>query len=216
MMLSIFRAHAPQLFRMGNMAEKVKRFNQDDYKDEIGQITTEIEIFKASGDKADESFLKVGELLVKTKNDKNLPDKHFTNLKKVAAKSLGRESGLRNINKVVAIAQCEAIQKNKDKLPKSWTTLSLLTSAENLEKLIEAGTLKATSSRSEVSKLTKKSTPLAPKWDYVELAGDTKTFTDEQVEALKKLLNGSEWIVKSKKVETDKKEVPTKKTKTKK
>jgi hypothetical protein len=29
---------------------------------------------------------------------------------------------------------------------------------------------------------------------------------------LKKLLSGSDWVVKSKKVETDKKEVPTKKT----
>jgi hypothetical protein len=196
--------------------QAVKRFNQKDYKEEIGQITTEIEIFKASGDKADESFLKVGELLVKTKNDKNLPDKYFTGLKKVAAKTLGRESGLRNINKVVAIAQCEAIQKNKDKLPKSWTTLSLLTSAENLEELIKAGTLKSTSSRSEVAKLTKKSKSVVPQWVYVELAGDTKTFTDVQLEALKKLLNGSEWVVKAKKVETDKKEVPTKKTKTKK
>lgn len=193
------------------MAEKVKRFNQNDYKDEIGQITTEIEIFKASGDKADESFLKVGELLVKTKNDKNLPDKHFTNLKKVAAKSLGRESGLRNINKVVAIAQCEAIQKNKDKLPKSWTTLSLLTSAENLEKLIEAGTLKATSSRSEVSKLTKK-TPVEPKWVYVELSSAKKEFTPKQLLALKKTLDGSGWMVKEKKEEPDKKEEPTIKT----
>lgn len=197
------------------MAEKEAstRFNQKDYKEEIGQITTEIEIFKASGDKADESFLKVGELLVKTKNDKNLPDKYFTNLKKIAAKSLGRESGLRNINKVVAIAQCEVIQKNKDKLPKSWTTLSLLTSAENLEELIKKGSLTSTSSRSEVAKLTKKSsTPVAPKWVYVELSSAKKEFTPKQLLALKKTLDGSGWMVKEKKEETDKKEEPTIKT----
>lgn len=182
------------------MAEKEAstRFNQKDYKEEIGQITTEIEIFKASGDKADESFLKVGELLVKTKNDKNLPDKYFTNLKKIASKSLGRESGLRNINKVVAIAQCEVIQKNKDKLPKSWTTLSLLTSAENLEELIKKGSLTSTSSRSEVSKLTKK-TPVEPKWVYVELSSVKKEFTPKQLSALKKTLDGSGWMVKEKK-----------------
>jgi hypothetical protein len=183
------------------MAEKeaATRFNKNLYKEEIKLIDTEIEIFKASGDKADESFLKVGELLVKTKNDKNLSDKYFTNLKKIAAESLKRESGLRNINKVVAIAQCEAIQKNKDKLPKSWTTLSLLTSAENLEELIKSGTLRSTSSRSEVSKLTKKSKSVEPKWVYVELSGDTKTFSKKQLEALKTLLNGSEWAIKEKK-----------------
>ena len=198
---------------MSNMTEenKAKRFNAKDYLNEISQINAEIKTFKESGDKADESFLKVGELLVQTKKEKQLTDKHFANLKKVAAEMLGKNS-IRNISKVVAIAQCEAIQNYKDKLPKSWTTLSVLASAKNAEALIKEGKVTSGSSRADISKLTKGTTNVTPKWVYVELANGKKTFTSEQLEALKKLLNGSDWVVKSKKVETDKKEVPTKKT----
>jgi hypothetical protein len=77
---------------MSNMAQenKAKRFNAKDYLDEISLINVEIKTFKESGDKADESFLKVGELLVQTKKEKQLTDKHFANLKKVAAEMLGK------------------------------------------------------------------------------------------------------------------------------
>ncbi len=183
-----------------------KRFNTKDYLDEISQINAEIKTFKESGDKADESFLKVGELLVQTKKEKQLTDKHFANLKKVAAEMLGKNS-IRNISKVVAIAQCEAIQNNKDKLPKSWTTLSVLASAKNVEELIKEGKVTTKSSRADISKLTKGTTNVTPKWVYVELASDTKAFSKKQLDALKKLLNGSEWTVK------EKKEEPAKKTK---
>jgi hypothetical protein len=127
------------------------------------------------------------------------------NLKKVAAEMLGKNS-IRNISKVVAIAQCEAIQNNKDKLPKSWTTLSVLASAKNAENLIKEGKVTSDSSRAEISRLIKTGQSTKPlKWVYVELAGDTKTFSKKQLDALKKLLNGSEWSVKEKKEEPAKK-----------
>ena len=198
------------------MTEKntAKRFSEKDYIDEISQINTEIRNFKESGDKADGSFLKVGELLVQAKKEKQLTDKHFAKLKKVAAGLLGKNS-IRNISKVVAIAQCDAIQRNKDKLPKSWTTLAVLASAPNVAELIKTKKVTVTSSRSDISKLAKGTKNATPKWVYVELASDNKHYTEQQVEVLKKLLNGSDWVVKSKKVETDK-EVSTKTTKTKK
>ena len=107
------------------------------------------------------------------------------------------------------------IQRHKDKLPKSWTTLAVLASAPNVAELIKTKKVTATSSRSDISKLAKGTKNVTPKWGYVELASDNKHYTEQQVEVLKKLLNGSDWVVKSKKVETDK-EVSTKTTKTKK
>jgi hypothetical protein len=71
--------------------------------------------------------------------------------------------------------------------------------------LIKEGKVTSESSRAEISRLAKGTTNVAPKWVYVELASGKKTFTSEQLEALTKLLNGSDWVVKSKKSDTDKK-----------
>lgn len=192
------------------MTEKTNRFNSKNYVQEIEAITSEINAFKKSGDKADESFLKVGELLVQTKNDKQLTDKHFTRLKTIVAESLGK-SGLRNINKVVAVAQCEAIQKNKDTLPKSWSTLAVLATAPNVAELITS--VKVDSTRSEITRLVKTGKVTSPlKWVYVELTSEHKDYTEQQIEELKELLNGSNWMVKLKKSEPIVKVEPPKKT----
>jgi hypothetical protein len=183
------------------MTKTKDRFNIKNYVQEIAQINSELKTFKESDDKADESFLKVGELLVQTKNEKELTDKHFTRLKTIISETLGKSS-LRNINKVVHIAQCEAIQKNRDKLPKSWSALYALSSAKNVGELISSGKITPDSTRSEITRLAKVGNAPAPlKWIYVELAGDNKTYTSEQVEALKVLLKNTEWTVKVKKEE---------------
>jgi hypothetical protein len=109
-------------------------FNANDYQAEIDKINGKIEEFQRTEEKVDESFLEVGNILVSIKNEKNLDDKIFRQLKKEVAKTIS----IRNINKVVAIAQCDVIQRNKERLPKSWSSLYLLSRMENLEELIES------------------------------------------------------------------------------
>jgi len=58
------------------------KFDVNDYQNELDAVKAKIEIFQRSEEKADESFLEVGDLLVAAKNDKQLEDEIFTQLKK--------------------------------------------------------------------------------------------------------------------------------------
>ena len=63
------------------------KFDVNDFQNEIDAIKEKIEIFQRAEEKADESFLEVGNILVGVKNDKQLEDKIFTQLKKEVAKT---------------------------------------------------------------------------------------------------------------------------------
>lgn len=167
------------------------KFDVNDFQNEIAEIKQKIEIFHRSEEEADESFLAVGDLLVGVKNDKQLEDKTFTALKKEVAKSLNN-GGIRNINKVVAIAQCDVIQKNKDRLPKSWSSLYLLIGVENLEKLIESEKVTPVTTRAAISGLKEKS-PAKPRM-VVELNTEG-AITEEQLSELKEALSNTSWCL---------------------
>ena len=178
------------------------RFSKSNFEKEIFEIRKQIEIVNQAGKNADESFLAVGDLLVKTKRERNLEDKVFTSLKHSVSKLLDKSS-LRNINKVVSIAECDIIQKHKDKLPKSWSTLYVLSRAKNLDKLIAKDKVNVNSTRSQVTKLVDTGiTVNKPKWVYVELASN-QMYTAEELKNLNNALSGSGWIVKSKTVELE-------------
>jgi hypothetical protein len=163
-------------------------FNANDYQAEIAKINGKIEEFQRTEEKVDESFLEVGNILVSIKNEKKLDDKIFRQLKKEVAKTIS----IRNINKVVAIAQCDVIQKNKDRLPKSWSSLYLLIGVENLEKLIESEKVTPVTTRAAISALKEKS-PAKPRM-VVELNTEG-AITEEQLSELKEALSNTSWCL---------------------
>ena len=167
------------------------KFDVNDYQNELDAVKEKIEIFQRSEEKADESFLEVGDLLVAAKNDKQLEDEIFTQLKKEVAKSL-KINGVRNINKVVSIAQCDVIQRNKDRLPKGWGSLYLLVGIENLEELIESGDVTPSTTRAKINGLKKK--PQAKPRIIVELNTE-EAITEEQMTELKEALSGTSWYL---------------------
>ena len=167
------------------------KFDVNDFQNEIDAIKEKIEIFQRSEEEADESFLAVGDLLVGVENDKQLQNKAFTALKNEVAKSLNND-GIRNINKVVAIAKCEVIQKNKDRLPKSWSSLYLLSRMKNLEELIESEKVTPVTTRAAISALKEKP-PAKPRM-VVELNTEG-AITEEQLSELKEALSKTSWCL---------------------
>ena len=167
------------------------KFDVNDYQNELDAVKAKIEIFQRSEEEADESFLAVGDLLVGVENDKQLKNKAFTALKNEVAKSLNND-GIRNINKVVAIAKCEVIQKNKDRLPKSWSSLYLLSRMKNLEELIESEKVTPVTTRAAISALKEKP-PAKPRM-VVELNTEG-AITEEQVSELKEALSNTSWCL---------------------
>ena len=167
------------------------KFDVNDFQNEIDAIKEKIEIFQRSEEEADESFLAVGDLLVDVENDKQLKNKAFTALKNEVAKFLNND-GIRNINKVVAIAKCEVIQKNKDRLPKSWSSLYLLSRMKNLEELIESEKVTPVTTRAAISALKEKP-PAKPRM-VVELNTEG-AITEEQVSELKEALSNTSWCL---------------------
>ena len=165
-------------------------FNANDFETEIDNIKAKIEIFHRSEEEADESFLAVGDLLVTVKNDRQLENKTFTELKKEVAKSLSGNDGVRNINKVVAVAQCDVIQRNKANLPKSWSSLYLLSRMANLQELIDSSAVTTATTRKDINTLAVKEKPLAKPRMVVELDG---AITEEHINALKDALSGTSW-----------------------
>jgi hypothetical protein len=165
------------------------KFDVNDFQNEIDAIKEKIEIFQRSEEEADESFLAVGDLLVGVENDKQLKNKAFTALKNEVAKSLNND-GIRNINKVVAVAQCDVIQANKERLPKSWSSLYLLSRMENLAELIESEQVTPTTTRAGINALKEK--PQANPRIVVELITE-EYITAELIAELTAALSNTSW-----------------------
>jgi hypothetical protein len=162
------------------------KFDVNDFQNEIAEIKEKIEIFQRAEEKADESFLEVGNILVSVKNEKQLEDKIFTQLKKEVAKTFS----IRNINKVVAVAQCDVIQANKERLPKSWSSLYLLSRMENLAELIESKQVTPTTTRADINALKEK--PQANPRIVVELITE-EYITAELIAELTAALSNTSW-----------------------
>ena len=161
-------------------------FNANDYQTEINEINEKIEEFQRTEQRVDESFLEVGNILVSIKNEKKLDDKIFGQLKKEVAKKIS----IRNINKVVAIAKCDVIQRNKERLPKSWGTLYLLSRMENLEELIDSEKITSTTTRAQITGSPKE--PQVKKRISVELISK-EALTEDHIAELEVLLNDTSW-----------------------
>ena len=163
-------------------------FNANDYQTEIDKINGKIEEFQLTEQRVDESFLEVGNILVSIKNKKQLDDKIFRQLKKEVAKTIS----IRNINKVVAIAQCDVIQRNKERLPKSWSSLYLLSRMENLEELIESKKITPTTTRKEIIGSPKE--PQFKKRISVALISK-EAITEEHIAELEAILSDKSWHI---------------------
>ena len=163
-------------------------FNANDYQAEIDKINGKIEEFQRTEEKVDESFLEVGNILVSIKNEKKLDDKIFRQLKKEVAKTIS----IRNINKVVAIAQCDVIQRNKERLPKSWSSLYLLSRMENLEELIESKKITPTTTRKEITGSPKESQ--VKKRLSIELISK-EVIAEEHIAELEAILSDKSWHI---------------------
>ncbi len=116
----------------------IKHFQQ-----EIDEITCYLQVFNKSGHRADEAFLEIGNILVRVQKQKNIDEHIFKRLKTHVAKLIGRR-GLRHVHKIVCVAQCDIIQNNKDRLPRDWHLLYVLSQTENLEELLESKKFKRT------------------------------------------------------------------------
>ena len=166
-----------------------KKFYVKHFENEIKEITTQLHIFKKSGDRADGAFLEIGNLLVKTKHERMLDEDVFTRLKTHIAKLMGR-NGLRNVNKLVSIAQCDVIQKNKDTLPKDWHLLYLLSKTDYLAQLIASGMISSDISADVVMKML---TQTPEKYRF-SLQEHEETYTRVDVEKLRFLLASTCWM----------------------
>jgi hypothetical protein len=148
-------------------------------------------MFKKSGNRDDEAFLNIGDLLIKIKKERQLDDEIFIRLKTHIAKLMGR-NGLRNVNKLVSIAQCDVIQKNKDNLPKDWNLLYLLSQTDYLAELIASGMIRSDISADVITKMLAKNQ--TPDQLSVMPKESDETYTRVDVEKLRFLLTSTSWI----------------------
>ena len=173
-----------------NIAIKNK-FYVKNFENEIKEINVCLQMFKKSGNRDDEAFLNIGDLLVKINNERQLDDEIFIRLKTHIAKLMGR-NGLRNVNKLVSIAQCDVIQKNKDHLPKDWNLLYLLSQTDYLAELIASGMIRSDISADVITKMLAKNQ--TPDQLSVMPKESDETYTRVDVEKLRFLLTSTSWI----------------------
>jgi hypothetical protein len=173
-----------------NIAIKNK-FYVKNFENEIKEINVCLQMFKKSGNRDDEAFLNVGDLLIKIKKERQLDDEIFIRLKTHIAKLMGR-NGLRNVNKLVSIAQCDVIQKNKDNLPKDWNLLYLLSQTDYLAELIASGMIRSDISADVITKMLAKNQ--TPDQLSVMPKESDETYTRVDVEKLRFLLTSISWI----------------------
>jgi hypothetical protein len=160
----------------------------------VNLLNEQIELFKEAVSKVelaeseDESgtlLLKIGEILADFEVESEKVDgekkKSFVQLKKRVAEDLGMKDYC-NINKVVKIARNPNIKKFKDRLPKGWGALSVLTQIQDdnlFAKLMEDDSVTSSITRRE---LTLKVKALKPKKPSSKSVPKTETETDVQVE----------------------------------
>lgn len=173
-----------------NIAIKNK-FYVKNFENEIKEINVCLQMFKKSGNRDDEAFLNIGDLLIKIKKERQLDDEIFIRLKTHIAKLMGR-NGLRNVNKLVSIAQCDVIQKNKDNLPKDWNLLYLLSQTDYLAELIASGMIRSDISADIITKMLAKNQ--TPDQLSVMPKESDETYTRVDVEKLRFLLTSTSWI----------------------
>jgi hypothetical protein len=173
-----------------NIAIKNK-FYVKNFENEIKEINVCLQMFKKSGNRDDEAFLNIGDLLIKIKKERQLDDEIFIRLKTHIAKLMGR-NGLRNVNKLVSIAQCDVIQKNKDNLPKDWNLLYLLSQTDYLAELIASGMIRSDISADVITKMLAKNQ--TPDQLSVMPKESDDTYTRVDVEKLRFLLTSTSWI----------------------
>lgn len=157
-------------------------------------MTAQLNRFKKSGNRDDEAFLAVGDLLVQTKNERLLDEDVFCRLKAHIAKLMGR-NGLRNVNKLVLIAQCDVIQKNKDKLPNDWNLLYLLSKTDYLAQLIASGMITSDISADIIMKLL--TNTQAQGKCHVSRQEHEDIYTRVDAEQLRFLLSTTSWMTTS-------------------
>ena len=113
-----------------NSFDEFKNIQQ--YKESVnkGKQTGNYEIPEGV-DAINDAFLDIGMYLYKA--DKELNSAQHKNLKNFVLAEIGSTKNPANLNKVIRIAGHEGIQKNKDKLPKGWGTLAIISQLKESE-----------------------------------------------------------------------------------
>ena len=106
--------------------------NIQQYKESVnnGKQTGNYEIPEGV-DAINDAFLNIGMYLHKA--DKELNSAQHKDLKNFVLAEIGSTKNPANLNKVIRIAGHEGIQKNKDKLPKGWGTLAIISQLKESE-----------------------------------------------------------------------------------
>lgn len=107
-------------------------------------------------DDINDEFLRIGELLYEA--DKELNTSQFKNLKDFVLENTSYTRSSANLNKVIKIASHEGIQQNKDKLPKGWGTLAIISQLKKneFEEFITHPKVSPNTPRSVISNIVKK------------------------------------------------------------
>lgn len=113
-----------------NSFDEFKNIQQ--YKESVnkGKQTGNYEIPEGV-DAINDAFLDIGMYLYKA--DKELNSAQHKDLKNFVLAEIGSTKNPANLNKVIRIAGHEGIQKNKDKLPKGWGTLAIISQLKESE-----------------------------------------------------------------------------------
>lgn len=106
-------------------------------------------------DDINDEFLKIGELLYEA--DKELNTSEFKKLKEFVLGNISYSNSSANLNKVIKIASHEEIQNHKDKLPKGWGTLAIISQLKKneFEEFITNPKISPNTPRSVISTIVK-------------------------------------------------------------
>ncbi len=107
-------------------------------------------------DDVNDEFLKIGEFLYQADNELNTTE--FKKLKDFVLENISNTKSSANLNKVIKIAKHEKMQEYKDKLPKGWGTLAIISQLKNneFEKFITNPKVTTNTPRSVISQIVKK------------------------------------------------------------
>ena len=134
--------------------EKLK--NDENYKVQLkkGKQSGNYEVEERTDD-INDAFLEIGAFLYKA--DTELKTADYKNLKQFVLSETSTTNSAANLNKVIKIAGHGGIQANKDKLPKGWGTLAIISQLKSneFEEFIKDKKINPKTPRSEVSKIVK-------------------------------------------------------------
>lgn len=110
--------------------EKLKESEKKKESIKEGKKTGNYEVSEQLDDTND-AFLEIGTSLYLAEKELNTTE--YKELKNFVLSAISYTNSSANLNKVIKIAGHDGIQKHKDKLPKGWGTLAIISQLKNVE-----------------------------------------------------------------------------------